>query len=119
MDIALAGAAAQNRARPRFVMHTVTVRATNLQGKPSTGGSLIVINAGDWRKFGDPNEVSSSFYHGTAKYSVPAGTYWAIADFANSSFTSQRLVVLPQFTVTGKATTVHMSERAASSRSRW
>ena len=116
VDIALAGAAAQNRARPRFVMHPLTVTATNLQGKPATGGSLIVINAGDWQKFGDPNEVSSSFYHGTAKYSVPAGTYWAIADFTDSSFTSQRIVVLPQFTVTGKATTVHMPERAASSK---
>jgi hypothetical protein len=116
VDIALAGTAAQTRARPRFAMHTVTVTATNLQGKPATGGSLIVVNAGDWRKFGDPNEVFSTFYHGTAKYSVPAGTYWAIADFTNSSFTSQRLVVLPQFTVTGKATTVHLSERAATSR---
>ena len=116
VDIALAGAAGPNRARPRFVMHSVTVRATNLQGKPATGGSLTVINAGDWQKFGDPNEVYSTFYHGTAKYSVPAGTYWAIADFTDSSFTSQRIVVLPQFTVTGKATTVHISEQAASSK---
>ena len=115
VDIALAGTA-QTRGRPRYAMHPLTVTATNLQGKPATGGSLVVVNAGDWLKFGDPNEVYSTFYHGTARYSVPAGTYWAIADFANSSFTSQRIVVLPQFTVTGKATTVHLSERAASSR---
>ena len=116
VDIALAGTAARTRARPRFAMHPLTVTATNLQGKPATGGSLTVVNAGDWQKFGDPNEVYSTFYHGTAKYSVPAGTYWAIAAFTNSSFTSQRLVVLPQFTVTGKATTVHLSEQAATSR---
>ena len=115
VEIALAGTAAQ-QARPHFAMHALTVTATNLAGKPATGGSLTVVNAGDWRKFGDPNEVYSTFYHGTAKYSVPAGTYWAIADFTNSSFTSQRLVVIPQFTVTGKTTKVHLSERAAHSR---
>ncbi len=115
VNIALAGTA-PTRARPRFAMHPLTVTATNLQGKPATGGSVTVVNAGDWQNFGDPNEVNSTFYHGTAKYSVPAGTYWAIADFTNSSFTSQRLVVLPQFTVTGKATTVHLSEKAATSR---
>jgi hypothetical protein len=118
VEIALAGAAAQRtRARPNFAMHALTVTATNLKGKPSTGGSsLVVVNAGDWRKFGDPEEVYSTFYHGTAKYSVPAGTYWAIADFANSTFTSQRIVVLPQFKVTGKTTKVHVSERAATSK---
>ncbi len=118
VEIALAGIAGQKTgARPNFAMHALTVTGTNLQGKPATGGSsLTVINAGDWRKFGDPDEVYSTFYHGTAKYSVPAGTYWAIADFANSTFTSQRIVVKPQFTVTGKTTTVHLSERAASSR---
>jgi hypothetical protein len=115
--IALAGTAAQTGARPNFAMHALTVTATNLKGKPATGGSfLTVVNAGDWRKFGDPDEVYSTFYHGTAKYSVPAGTYWAIADFANSAFTSQRIVVLPQFTVTGKTTKVHLSERAATSK---
>ncbi len=116
VQIALAGAAAQPGARPHFAMHPLTVTATNLQGKPATGGSLVVVNAGDWRKFGDPNEAYSTFYHGTARYSVPAGTYWAIADFANRSFTSQRIVVLPQFTVSGKATTVHVPEQAATSR---
>jgi hypothetical protein len=115
VEIALAGAVQKAQARPHFAMHTLTVTATNLKGRPATGGFLTVINAGDWRKFGDQNEVYSTFYHGTARYSVPAGTYWAIANFTDSTFTSQRLVVLPQFTVTG-TTTVHLSERAATSR---
>jgi len=117
VDIALAGTAAPAaRARPDFVMHALNVTASNMQGKPDTGGYVVVVNAGDWRKFGDPDEVYSAFYRGTARYSVPAGHYWAIADFANNTFTSQRLVVLPQFTVQGRTTTVHTSERAATSK---
>jgi hypothetical protein len=118
VSIALAGAPTPVRASPDFPMHTLTVTGTNLRGQPDTGDTVIVINAADWQRFGDPNEIFNFFYHGTAKYSLPAGQYWAIGDFVNfrGRHGSERLDVLPQFTVTGNHTRVHLAERAASSR---
>src|SRR5258708_31450536 len=49
-----------------------------------------------------------------AKFTVPAGHYWAVGVFTSGTGRSERLVVLPQFTV-GGATTVHLAERSASS----
>ena len=118
VDISLAGAAppARTTARPDFPMHTLTVTGTNLFGRPDNGDIVWVFNAGNVANFGDPIESGNFFYHGTTKFSVPAGTYWAIGDFLN--FTqhggSERLAFLPQFRVTGN-TTVHVAERAASS----
>ena len=118
VDIALAGAPLSAPQRPAFPMHTLTVTASNLRGKPDNGDDVVVINADDWQTFGDGNENYNFFYHGAARYSVPAGHYWAIGDFVNFTRTSasERLVVLPQFTVKGKSTTVHLAERTASSK---
>ena len=116
VSIALAGTpAAKPAAAPRFPMETLTVTGTNAQGKPDTGDFVYVFNADDSRRFSDPAESLGTFYHGTAKFSVPAGHYWAIGDFptvVNKQVTALRLDVLPQFTVTS-ATTVHVAERAA------
>ncbi len=117
VDIALAGAAAPaSVVRPDFLMHTLTVTGTDLSGRRDTGDLVWVFNAGDVNKFGDPIESSNFFYHGVAKFSVPAGTYWAIGDFFNFSgnSASERLAVLPQFAVT-RNTAVHVAEQAASS----
>jgi hypothetical protein len=119
VNISLAGAAsaAKKAARPDFPMHTVTVTGSNLSGKPDNGDTIWVFNAGNVDKFGDPIESNNFFFHGTAKFSVPAGYYWAIGDFfsvtKNGGF-AERLAFLPQFKVTGN-TTVHVAERAASS----
>lgn len=115
--IALAGAAAPAApARPDFPMHTLTVTASDLSGKADNGDLAWVFNADNLATFGNGNENLSFFYHGVAKFSVPAGHYWAFGDFAD--FTpaagSQRLVFLPQFTV-GRRTRVHIAESAASS----
>jgi hypothetical protein len=112
--------ARQHAARPRpgAPMSTLTVTGTNLAGKPDTGDEALVINAADWKLFGDPIETVNVFYHGTAKFSVPAGTYWAVGEFAtltSADTGNLRIVVLPQFTVAGARTTVHLAERAASS----
>lgn len=100
-------------------LHTLTMTATNLSGKPDTGDSVIVINAGNSNIFGsNPEEAVSFFYHGVAKYSVPAGTYWAVAEFSGSAsglMPVSRVVVAPQFSVTRNATE-HLAERSASSR---
>jgi hypothetical protein len=97
---------------PRFPMHVLTVTGTNLAGKPDTGDLVRVLNVTDPTKLDPIFGADNFFFHGTAKYSVPSGTYWAIGIFfTNTGF---RLDVLPQFTVSGD-TTVHMSERAADS----
>lgn len=112
LSISLPGAPATARAAPAFPMHTLTVRGSNTAGQPDTGDEVTVWDVTDFAKFGDLYENFSSFYHGTARFSVPAGTYWAFGLFAGK--TGVRLDILPQFTVRGD-TTVSASARAASS----
>ncbi len=114
VDITLAGAPGPVPV-PAFPMHTLTVTATNLRGRPDTGDLVIVGNVDDPVRFCCYPEGVNFFYRGTAKYSVPAGHYWAVGVFFPGSGRSVRLVVLPQFTV-GGATTVHLAERSASSK---
>jgi hypothetical protein len=116
VDITLAGAPAAPAARPQFQLHTLTMAATNLSDHPDTGDLVFVLNEDNPARFGDFEESFNVFYHGTAKFSVPAGHYWAIGDFFsfNGSSAAERLVVLPQFTVR-RSPTVHLSERAATS----
>jgi hypothetical protein len=111
----LAGA----RARPDFPMHTLTVRATDMHGQPDTGDTIVISNVDNIERFDGYNETSSYFWHGSAKFSLPAGHYWAFASFisfSGSNPTALRMVVLPQFTVTGPDTTVRVSARSASSK---
>jgi hypothetical protein len=116
VQIALAGTARQAPARPAFRMHTLTVTGSNLSGQADNGDEVFVFNAGNPAAFGDGFENLNVFYHGIAKYSVPAGQDWALGDFLNFSSRglSERLVILPQFTV-GSHTVVRVAERAASS----
>jgi hypothetical protein len=118
LSIALAGVAATPQpARPGFAQHTLTVRGTDLAGKPDSGDSITVFNAGNCGKFGDPVETENVFRHGAAKFSVPSGNYWAVSDFVSlgdSGFTDH-IVVLPQFSVT-HSTSVAVRERAATSK---
>ena len=117
VNIALAGAPTVHAASPRFQLHTLTMAATGLGGHPDTGDAIFVLNEDNPARFADPEESFNVFYHGTAKFSVPAGHYWAIGDFLsfNRNNVAERLVVLPQFTVR-RGKTVHLSERAASSK---
>jgi len=116
VTIALAGAPTVRVAKPQFKLHTLTMAATGLSGRADTGDVIFVFNADNPNRFDDPEESVNFFFHGTTKFSVPAGHYWAIADFFSFTRTSaaERLVILPQFTVRGDRT-VHLSERAASS----
>ena len=101
---------------PRFAQHTLTVRATNLAGRPDNGDTVLVFNADNCNRFGDPFEAENVFRHGVTKFSVPAGHYWAFGDFIDfDSFPLvDRVPILPQFTVNGN-TTVSMDERSATS----
>jgi hypothetical protein len=74
VSIALAGTSApQPRMTPDFQMETLTVTGTNSAGKPDTGDEVLVFNADNGDRFSDLNASISLFYHGTAKFSVPAG----------------------------------------------
>jgi hypothetical protein len=115
VGISLAGVpAASMPVRPSYQMHTLTMVGRNLKGQPDTGGVIMVINAANPEIFGGFIDGFNFFYKGVAKFSVPAGTYWAIGDFISGNFKAERLTVLPQFAVKN-ATTVHVNERAASS----
>jgi hypothetical protein len=100
--------------RAGFPLHTLTVRGINQAGHPDTGDMVFVANVTDPVRFSDPVETTSFFYHGTAKFSVPDGTYWAFGDFLGPGG-SERLDLLPQFTVRGNAA-VTVSSRAATSK---
>jgi Subtilase family len=118
VNIALAGASIAAPVRPQFPMRTLTVTATNEWGKPDSSDEIMVLNADDLETFGDPYESVNVFSHGSAKFSVPVGHYWALTNFMRlrgDTVLSQRIVVLPQFTVSGNGTTVHVAASAASS----
>ena len=117
VSLGLAGARPARAAKPQFVMHTLTVTGTNLAGQPDTGDEIDVINV-DNNALNDVSQAQNVFYDGSAKFSLPAGRYCAIATFADlsgSNLTAFRADILPQFTVSGNTTTVHVDERAASS----
>jgi hypothetical protein len=100
-------------------MHTLTVRGTNLAGKPDNGDNVLLLNVDNTRAL-DPVQSRQLFDHGVAKFSVPAGHYFALGQFGSVTVhghpgPAARYVVLPQFTVTGN-TTVTMHETAANSK---
>jgi hypothetical protein len=112
LSISLPGAGS-TPARPHFPMHVLTVKGTTLSGKPDTGDLVDVLNVNDLAAFGAFFDSENEFFHGTSKFSVPTGTYWAIGIFfTNSGF---RLDVLPQFKVRGD-TVQRVSEKAAASK---
>jgi hypothetical protein len=92
-------------------MGSLTVDGKDLAGKPDTGDTVLVFNLDNCSKL-DLNSSISTFYRGTAKFSVPTGHYWAAALFNGAT---ARLIIVPQFTV-GRATTVHVSARVPSSK---
>jgi hypothetical protein len=100
------------------MMRTLTLTATNLSGKPDTGDYVLVVNADNSNLSADLSAATGIFYHGVAKFSVPAGRYWAAGQFGGNPrnlLAIGRVAVLPQFSVE-RGTTVHMAERAADSK---
>jgi hypothetical protein len=120
MDISLAGAGTGIRAappRPDLPMRTLTVRGSNLAGRPDTGDEVLVVNAADCNRFSELLESVNVFFHGEARFSVPAGNYWAAGEFFATSgkFPTLHLTFLPQFSVQ-RNQTVHVAAQAARSR---
>jgi hypothetical protein len=118
LSISLAGTGpAPSRRAPASRTRTLTVTGTNLHGKPDNGGMVFIFNVDNVSRL-EGQESMSAFVHGNAKFSVPAGHYWAFAMFQHFTATggSVHMVVLPQFTVGGSHSVVHVAETAASSR---
>jgi hypothetical protein len=114
--ISLAGAGAPAPpARPAFPMHTLVVSGTDLAGHPDTGDLIAVFNMDDPARLGTGGGPQTVFDHGTARFSVPAGHYTALAQFSSHS---RLYLVVAQFTVgrIAATTTVHVRARSASSR---
>src|SRR5262249_22565686 len=78
VTIALAGAPTAHAVKPNFKLHTLTMAATRQNGKADTGDAIFLLNEDNPNRFSDPEESFNVFDHGTAKFSVPAGHYWAI-----------------------------------------
>lgn len=94
--------------------HTLTVAGTNLAGQPATGAYALVCNSDNSLRFCGGRNLKD----GTAKFSLPAGHYWALTlftDRADGKAVAGRMVVLPQFTVSGNST-VRLAETAANSK---
>jgi len=117
-DISLAGTPAPAPvARPAYPMHTLIVTGTDLAGHPDNGDLIDLHNVDAASRYG-PGALPGIFYHGTARFSVPAGHYYADATFCcGHGFSAVHIVVIPQFIV-GRSgtTTLHVSERSATSR---
>jgi hypothetical protein len=117
VSIGLPGQSVVPSARPDFPMHTLTVKGTNLAGRPDTGDAVVLLDMDSTLVNTQIGSVSV-FYHGTAKYSVPAGHYLAVGyftEFSGPKMAGFRVVTLPQFTVAAN-TTVALDERTANSR---
>jgi hypothetical protein len=103
---------------PGYRLYVLTAKGIALNGKPDTGDSIDVFNTDNFDYFSSPFESNNFFYHGTAKYSLPAGHYGSIALFTDVDSTGRpvdwRLVVNPAFTVKGD-TTMTSDERKSSS----
>ena len=113
--VSLAGVMPHQVAKPAFVMDTLAVTGINTAGKPDEGDVVSVFNADNSNRFADPVESFNDFFHGSAKFSVPVGHYWAVGMFFDlPPHPALRLVVLPQFTV-ARTTSVRVDERTATS----
>jgi hypothetical protein len=117
VQLALAGAPASiGPIGPAYRMHTLTVHGRDLRGRRDTGDLIMVFNAANPAIFGGFGDGFSFFYRGAARFSVPAGTYWAVGEFIPSSFNAIHVVVLPQFRVgNAPSASVTISGRAAGS----
>jgi hypothetical protein len=120
VSVSLAGGpAAAVRRATAFPMHTLTVTGTNLAGKPDTGDVVFVFDADNAQRYDDPVESQSFFDHGTAKFSVPAGNFWALGIFQGpihgKAAPAAYSVIAPQITAS-RNVTVHMAARSADSK---
>ncbi|WP_240490711.1 hypothetical protein [Amycolatopsis vancoresmycina] len=118
---ALAGAPKRQVVRPRSVMRTVSVDATDLAGKPADTGIAFLYNTDDGTTLAG-EETVNYFSGGTAKFSVPDGNYSALGVLwttdADGNPTDVRFTAQPEFAVHADAT-VRVDAKRASSKLTW
>jgi hypothetical protein len=115
MVIRLAGPPGRAPAQPASRMYPLTIKGFSLAGTPDTGDLVQLFNV-DNTALLDPQAGAGVFHDGVVKYSVPAGHYFAVAEFGGSGHTpGSHFVILPQFSVTGNRT-VTIRGRAADSK---
>ena len=64
-------------------MHTLTIKGFSLAGTPDTGDLVQLFDVDDTTLIGG-QAGAGVFHDGVVKYSVPAGHYFAIAEFGGS-----------------------------------
>jgi hypothetical protein len=103
---------------PAFKMHEVTLRGVTTNGKPDTGDLVFLFDAADNTIYGDPFEEPNAFYHGTARFSLPSGTYWALTWFTTTDKkgmpTGLRTVFVPRIAIKADATITLRAATASS-----
>jgi hypothetical protein len=114
----LGGSRVTRADRARLVMKTVTVTGTDLSGRPYTGGAVVLFNVDNGNLNGSL-VTGQPFSHGTAKFNVPVGHYFAIAAYVQMipgtiEAAAAHLDIFPQITVSTDMT-VRTTERAATS----
>ncbi|MEV4147410.1 hypothetical protein AB0J40_27340 [Amycolatopsis sp. NPDC049691] len=112
---------ARPAARPRSVMRTVSVDATDIAGEPADTGVAFLYNTDDGNLL-DPDESVNYFSGGTAKFSAPEGNYSALGLFwtadADGNPTEVRFSAQPEFAVKADKT-VRVDASRASSKLTW
>ncbi|MEV7099381.1 hypothetical protein AB0M80_41800 [Amycolatopsis sp. NPDC051045] len=120
-SFALAGAPKRAAVRPRSVMRTVSVDATDIGGKPADTGMAFLYNTDDGNTLA-ADENYGYFSGGTAKFSVPDGNYSAYGVFwtadADGNATEMRFSAQPEFAVKAD-TTVRVDAKRANSKLNW
>jgi hypothetical protein len=96
-------------AEPTGAGDTVTVIGTTIAGQPARqSDQVFLFNASDSAKFDNPAQSIQGFTAGVARFTVPAGQYWALGEFVKQLPKQQSLAVyldvLPQFKVGGNTT---------------
>ncbi len=107
-------ASASRAPRTRVSQHTLTFRADDALGQPVNGtGGVFLVSLDNSIEL----EASATFTGGVARFTVPAGRYFAFASFDDTVgqlFAGLRVVVVPEITVHANVT-VRTDERAARS----
>ncbi|MDQ7807939.1 hypothetical protein Q5425_29735 [Amycolatopsis sp. A133] len=120
-SFALSGVPKRQPARPRSVMRTVSLDATDIAGKPADTGIAFLYNTDDGDTLA-PDENFNYFFGGSAKFSVPDGNYSALGVFwttdADGNPTELRFSAQPEFAVKADAT-VRVDAKRASSKVTW
>lgn len=107
---------AQASAAATTTNYTLTVKATNLAGHPDTDGDMQVWSVDDTTLL-SPRQSLAKFHDGLATFHLPAGHYFAFAQFGGSGLAKPppRHVVIPQLSLT-KNQTLSVAEAEASSK---